>query len=46
LSPHRSKIDHLADEITEGLIAKGQTLEGMLKTLRKQREKRARQPSS
>lgn len=39
LSPLRSRIDAFADEITEGLIAGGETMESMLETLREKRRK-------
>ena len=38
VSPHRSQVDPLADEIGRALSKKGETLESMLKTLREQRE--------
>ena len=39
LSPLRSEIDALADRITQELVEKGETLEGMLKSLREERER-------
>ena len=39
ISPRHSQVDPLADEISRALSDRGETLEGMLKTLREQREK-------
>ena len=39
LSPRHSKIDALAERVSEDLVQKGETLESMLKTLREEREK-------
>ncbi len=41
LTPGRSKVDELANEITEALVARGETLESMLEALREERERRA-----
>ena len=38
LSPRRSEIDSLADQITQALTEQGETLESMLITLREERE--------
>lgn len=38
LSPRRSEIDALADQITRALADQGETLETMLKALREERE--------
>lgn len=38
LSPGRSKIDALADDIRQALVERGETLESMLKALREERE--------
>ena len=38
ISPRRSEVDALADEINQALSERGETLEGMLKSLREQRE--------
>ena len=38
LSPRRSQVDPLADEISRTLNESGESLEGMLKALREQRE--------
>lgn len=39
ISPQRSNIDSLADRINQSLSEKGETLESMLLTLRKERER-------
>lgn len=39
LSPRHSQIDSLAERISANLAQEGQTLEGMLKILREEREK-------
>lgn len=39
LSPHRSQIDRLANEVAGALSEKGETLESMIKELRRQRER-------
>ena len=39
LSPRRSKIDSLADRLTQALTEKGETLETMLQALREERER-------
>ena len=41
LTPGRSKVDELANEITEALIERGETLESMLAALKEERERRA-----
>jgi AbrB family looped-hinge helix DNA binding protein len=38
LSPRRSEIDSLADQITQALTEQGETLESMLVALREERE--------
>lgn len=38
LSPRRSEIDALADQITQALTTEGETLESMLTALREERE--------
>ena len=38
LMPHRSEIDHIADDIRDALANEGETLEAMLATLREKRE--------
>jgi len=38
LSPRRSQIDHLADDISAALVEGGETLESMLRALRDARE--------
>jgi bifunctional DNA-binding transcriptional regulator/antitoxin component of YhaV-PrlF toxin-antitoxin module len=38
LSPRESEINALADRISKGFEAKGETLEGMLQVLREERE--------
>lgn len=38
LSPRQSEIDALADRISKGMEAKGETLESMLQVLREERE--------
>jgi len=38
LSPRRSEIDVLANQVTEALVEKGETLESMLRALREERE--------
>ena len=43
LTPGRSKVDELANEITEALIERGETLESMLEALREERERRAKE---
>jgi len=43
LSPRRSEVDALADRITQALIERGETLEGMLQALREERERYADQ---
>ncbi|MDY0020723.1 MAG: AbrB/MazE/SpoVT family DNA-binding domain-containing protein, partial [Anaerolineae bacterium] len=40
LTPHRAEIDALADQVATQWEADGQTLEGMLQTLREERERR------
>ena len=42
LSPLRSEIDLLADRITYSLIEEGETLDSILRSLRKERERNAR----
>lgn len=42
LSPLRSEIDLLADRITYSLIKEGETLDSILRSLRKERERNAR----
>ena len=42
LSPLRSEIDLLADRISNSLIKKGETLDSMLRSLRKERERNAK----
>ena len=39
LSPRQSRIDALADRIARELQARGETLEGMLRALRQERER-------
>ncbi len=39
LSPRRSEVDLLADQISQSLVESGESLEGMLKALRETREK-------
>ena len=39
LTPVRSQIDALADQITEALVDQGETLESMLVALREERER-------
>jgi len=46
LSPHRSEIDAIAERISETLIARGETLESMLKALREERERYAVESAS
>jgi AbrB family looped-hinge helix DNA binding protein len=41
LSPRRSKIDALANDIAQALTERGETLEAMLATLREARERRS-----
>ncbi len=43
LSPHRLEVDRLADRITRPLTDQGETLEGMLQALRKERDRDARE---
>jgi len=43
ISPHRSEVDRLADEIGSILAERGESLESMLTTLREEREKYGRQ---
>ena len=38
LSPHRSRVDELADQLAAEWASRGETLESMLKTLREVRE--------
>lgn len=38
LSPRRSEIDVLANQVTQALVQKGETLESMLRALRVERE--------
>ena len=40
LSPKRSEIDALADQMKEALAEQGETLESMLQALREERERR------
>ena len=42
ISPHRSEVDRLADEIGSILAERGESLESMLTTLREEREKYGR----
>jgi hypothetical protein len=42
LSPQRSQIDAIANEIASQWTEDGQTLEGMLHTLREERDRRGR----
>ncbi|MCL0069859.1 AbrB/MazE/SpoVT family DNA-binding domain-containing protein [Dehalococcoidia bacterium] len=42
LSPQRSQIDAIADEIASQWAEDGQTLEGMLQALREERDRRGR----
>ena len=42
LSPQRSQIDAIADEIASQWAEDGQTLEGMLHALREERDRRGR----
>ena len=42
LSPRRSEIDALADRLSSTLAGKGESLQGMLKIVRKEREKYGR----
>jgi bifunctional DNA-binding transcriptional regulator/antitoxin component of YhaV-PrlF toxin-antitoxin module len=42
ISPRRSEVDRLADEIGSALAARGESLESMLTTLREEREKYGR----
>ena len=42
LSPHPSRIDALCDELRDGLLSKGATLEEMLAELRRLREQNDR----
>ena len=42
ISPHRSEVDRLADEIGSILNERGESLESMLTTLREEREKYGR----
>jgi len=39
ISPQRSQVDRLADEIGQELVKRGESLESMLAVLRRQREK-------
>lgn len=39
LAPMHSRIDLMADKITQSLVEQGETLEGMLVTLREERER-------
>jgi bifunctional DNA-binding transcriptional regulator/antitoxin component of YhaV-PrlF toxin-antitoxin module len=39
LSPHRSKVDAIADKLRTEWQVSGETLEGMLQALREEREK-------
>jgi len=39
LSPRRSEIDALANQVTQTLIQKGESLESMLQALREERER-------
>jgi bifunctional DNA-binding transcriptional regulator/antitoxin component of YhaV-PrlF toxin-antitoxin module len=39
LSPKRSRIDALTQQITQALLERGETLESMLETLREERER-------
>ena len=41
LTPGRSKLDELANEINQALVERGETLESMLEALREERERRA-----
>lgn len=41
LTPGRSKLDELANEINQALTERGETLESMLEALREERERRA-----
>lgn len=41
LTPGRSEVDELANEITQALVERGETLESMLEALREERERRA-----
>ncbi len=42
LTPGRSKVDELANEITQALVERGETLESMLQALREERENRGK----
>ena len=42
LSPRRSEIDALADRLSHTLASKGESLQGMLKVVREEREKYGR----
>lgn len=42
LTPGRSKVDELANEITQALVERGETLESMLEALREERESRGK----
>ena len=42
LSPRRSEIDDLAERISRALARKGESLQGMLKVVREEREKYGR----
>ena len=43
INPRLSEIDAIANRITQALLERGETLESMLKTLRKEREKYVRE---
>ena len=42
ISPRRSEVDRMADEISSALAGRGESLEGMLTALREEREKYGR----
>lgn len=42
MSPRRSEVDYIADQIETGLVKRGESLETMLKAVREERERYGR----